>query len=346
MAADTSSVPGAARRPFWSRVAPALTLMLMAPLLTEVLPGATRFSSIFVFPIEVCVWGGGALLIRAAVRRWRLGWLNLLLLALGLAIAEECLIQQTSLAPMVIRLKGEVYARALGVNYVYLLWALVYESVFVVFLPIKLTELIFPSRREGAWVGLAGVIVTALFFAIGGFLAWFSWTQIARPKVFHLPAFDPPLVAVLTAAGLIVVLALAALGPARRAVAASARPLPPPSPWLIGGGAAVWAVLWYALVVLAFGLRPDFPPVVAVTAGLAITAAILLFQPRWSAHPGWRRAHDYALAAGAVLGSMAVGYVGFIGATSADLGFKVVTNLIAVALLAWLGAARLRRGRP
>jgi len=47
-----------------------------------------------------------------------------LLLALALAVAEECLIQQTSLAPMVLKLKGEVYARAYGVNYVYFLWAL------------------------------------------------------------------------------------------------------------------------------------------------------------------------------------------------------------------------------
>ena len=44
----------------WKRSAPALALALMAPLLAEVLPGATRFSSLFVLPIEMCVWGGGA----------------------------------------------------------------------------------------------------------------------------------------------------------------------------------------------------------------------------------------------------------------------------------------------
>jgi hypothetical protein len=343
MAIDTSGVAGSAPPPFWRRIAPALTLMLAAPLLTEVLPGATRFSSIFVFPVEVFVWGGGALLIRAAARRWRLGWLNLLLLALALAIAEECLIQQTSLAPMVIQLKGEVYARAFGVNYVYLLWALVYEAVFVVFLPIRLTELIFPSRRDGVWVSRVGAVVTGVFFAIGGFMAWFSWTQIARPKVFHLPAFNPPLAAVAIAGLLIAGLFLAALGPARRALAAPAAPLSPPSPWLIGGLAALWAVLWYGLVVLAFGLKPDFPPAVAVTAGLATTALVLWLQPRWTASPLWRTAHDYALVAGATAGSMAVGFVGFIGATPQDLYFKVITNLVAVALLAWLGLARLRR---
>ena len=117
----------------WSKAAPGLSLMLLAPLLAEILPGATRLSAIFVLPIEICMWGGGALFIRYAVRRWQLGWRNMLLLALALAIAEECLIQQTSLAPLVIQIKGQVYARAFCVNYVYLLWALVYEAVFVVF---------------------------------------------------------------------------------------------------------------------------------------------------------------------------------------------------------------------
>src|SRR6516165_5713288 len=157
----------------WRRALPAFTLVLMAPLVAEVLPGATRFSSLFVLPVEMCVWGGGALMIRYAVRRWHLGWANMLALALALAIAEECLIQQTSLAPMVLQLKGETYARALGVNYVYMLWALVYEPVFVVLVPVHLVELIFPSRREGLWVGKAGLIATAIFFFLGSFLAWY-----------------------------------------------------------------------------------------------------------------------------------------------------------------------------
>src|SRR5690242_2906255 len=145
-----STSPRASHR---RRAAPALLLVLTAPLVAEVLPGATRLSSLFVLPIEMCVWGGGALLIREAVRRRRLGWRNMLLLALALAVAEEWLIQQTSLAPLVIRIKGQTWARALGINYVYFLWALVYETVFVVFLPVYLVELIFPERRDGPWLG-------------------------------------------------------------------------------------------------------------------------------------------------------------------------------------------------
>src|SRR6186997_699743 len=70
--------------PLRRRIGPALTLMFLAPLVSEVLPGATRVSALFVFPIEVCIWGGGALLIREAARRFGLGWLHMLFLwALG-----------------------------------------------------------------------------------------------------------------------------------------------------------------------------------------------------------------------------------------------------------------------
>src|SRR3954463_7062141 len=108
------------RRGLLDRMAPALLLVFLAPMFAEVLPGATRFSSIFVFPIEMAVWGGGAVMIRALVRSRGLGWWSLFLLGLALAVAEECLIQQTSLAPLVLRLKGVEWARAYGVNYVYL----------------------------------------------------------------------------------------------------------------------------------------------------------------------------------------------------------------------------------
>src|SRR5205823_1909859 len=154
-------------RSWYSRAAPAIVLMLLAPLLTEVLPGATRFSSIFVLPVEIAVWGGGALLIREVVRRKGLGWQSLLMLALVLAIAEECLIQQTSLAPLVIKLNGVEYARWRGVNYVYLLWALAYESVLVVMLPVLLAELLFPARRSEGWLSKSGGAIVGVFFALG-----------------------------------------------------------------------------------------------------------------------------------------------------------------------------------
>jgi hypothetical protein len=326
------------RASIWSRAAPGLTLMILAPLLAEILPGATRLSAIFVLPIEICVWGGGAIFIRYAVRRWQLGWRNMLCLALALSVAEGCLIQQTSLAPLVIQIKGQVYARACGVNYVYLLWALVYESVFVVFVPVHLAELIFHRRRNELWLGKTAMVVVAVCFALGSLLAWFSWTQIARPKVFHVPAYNPPLAAVAIAMAVITALIFCALGPCRRALAQPAVPLAPPAPWLVGAAAGVWAMLWYGLVLLAFGIAPQFPPAIAVGVGTLLPAVILLLLPRWTAHPEWGDAHQFATIFGALLGSMLVSFIGFIGSLPLDLYFKIGVDALALLLLIMLGA--------
>jgi hypothetical protein len=69
-------------------------------MVAEVLSGATRLSYIFVLVPEILVWGGGALIIRELVRRWGGGWFSMLLMGLCLSIAEETIIQQTSLAPL------------------------------------------------------------------------------------------------------------------------------------------------------------------------------------------------------------------------------------------------------
>jgi len=328
---------------FFSRIAPALTLVVLAPMIAEVLPGATRMSSIFVLPIEMAVWGIGALLIREAVRRRRLGWRSLVLLGVALAIAEECLIQQTSFAPLVIQIvKGAPYARAFGVNWLYLLWALAYESVLVVVVPVTLTELIFRRRRAEGWVSTGGLIACMPIFAFGCFLAWFSWTQIARTKVFHLAPYTPPPLLVAIAAGALLLCVMLALGPFRRVLAAPSRPLKPPPAMLAGLAALVPAALWYGLVLLAFRLRPEIPPTWAALAGVALIAIALAVFPRWGAHPGWRDGHRYAVVFGAMLGSMAAGQVGFIGAIPLDLYGKLALDGLAVILMLRLGL-RLRQ---
>ena len=321
------------------RILPALTLALLAPMLAEVLPGATRFSALFVYPIQVCVWGLGAVMIREVVRRRRLGWPSLLLLALVLAVAEEFVIQQTSLAPVVIQLQGVVYARAFGINYVYALWALVYETVFVVFLSITLTELLFPARKQEPWMGRTGIIVSILLFAVGSLLAWYSWTQIARPLVFKVPLYSPTPLALALALLVMVLLVVAALGPARRLATV---PASPPSPWLLGLAGAVWAALWYGLCLLGFGIEPRFPPAAAVGGGLLLVVLILTFLPRFASHAAWTPIHAHGLLFGTMTGAMAVAFVGFLYAASIDFWFKVAVDALAIILLAWLGH-RLRR---
>jgi hypothetical protein len=117
----------------------ALTLAVLSPLIAEVLSGATKFSVLFALVPEILVWGCGALLIREIVRRWQGGWTSMLLLGLGLSIAEEFVIQQTSLAPLPFPGALAHYGRAWGVNWLYFLFMLGYESVWVVLVPVQVT---------------------------------------------------------------------------------------------------------------------------------------------------------------------------------------------------------------
>jgi hypothetical protein len=43
----------------WQRLAPVVTLLILAPVVAEVLSGATRLSFIFVLIPEIMVWGCG-----------------------------------------------------------------------------------------------------------------------------------------------------------------------------------------------------------------------------------------------------------------------------------------------
>jgi hypothetical protein len=316
---------------------PLLTLLFLAPLIAEILPGATRFSAIFVFPIELFFWGGGAVLIREVVRRQHLTWRAMLLLSVALALAEELVVQQTSLAPLVIQIRGVEYGRAFGVNYVYLLWALIYEPVLVVLLPVALTEMIFPEHAALPWLRTKGTIIMIFLMIVGGLLAWYSWTHIARVTVFHVGMYTPSpeafAASILVIAGIVIL----AVRSRKNTGLPSTAMLAPPSPWIVGALGGLWAVLLHALVVLAFGLAPEFPTWIPVTTSLVLMATPLLFLPRWMASTNWSFAHQYGLAAGSVIGAMLVGFVGFIGALPADLNFKIATNAVALVLLVWWG---------
>jgi hypothetical protein len=326
-----------ANRGFWSRIAPALLMMVLAPSFTELLLGGTRLSAIVGFPpiifMEIVVWGGGALMLRALARKLGLGWGSLILFGLVIAMAEEFVIQQTSFAPLVIQLKGVEWGRAGGINYVYALWALAYEAVWVVLMPTLVAEMVFPDRRQETWLSKAGLAIVGILFPIGSVMAWFGWTHIARVRTFHLPIYNPSAGEFVGALAVIAALFVWAIKFPPR----SANNARPPSPALLGLGGAVWSALWFGLVVLAFGLHPELSAPVVFAAGLILMLAILLCLPRWGAHGGWTGRHSYGLFFGTLTGAMLATFAGFVGGATMDIVFKVGTNLIAVFLMILLG---------
>lgn len=326
-----------ARTTVWQRAAPALLMMLLAPTFTELLLGGTRLSTLIAFPpvllMELLVWGGGAVLLRGLARKLKLGWSSLLLFALALAVAEEFVIQQTSLAPLVIQLKGVEWGRAGGINYVYALWALVYEAAWVVLFPTLVAELVFPDRRDGTWLSTPMAVVLAVLFVLGAVMAWFAWTHIARVKTFHLPIYNPTRVELVT--GIAVIVGLIAWGIKFPPTFGSARR--PAGPAAVAGLGGLWGVLWFLLAVLAFGIAPQLSAPAVFAAGAAVVLIIVLVLPRWTSHAAWTQRHSYCLFAGALTGAMSISFLGFRGAAREDIVFKLVTNAIALLLMFFLG---------
>ena len=300
-------------------------------------PGLDWMSSIFVFPLEFIIWGGGVIVVRALVRRQRLGWANLLLLAVAFSLSEELLIHQTSLAPVIIKLKGVEYARAFGVNYVYLTWALLYEVIFVVFIPVALVELVFYDRREESWLNAAGGRSSACFLCRPVSWRGFCGRTLCARKCCTWIVYCADDILIVSAA----VIGFCLVGDwssgARLAEKSqSLRPPWPPAMFVLSG---LSSVVIYFLILLGFGIWPEFPPPAAVVIGVAVAAVIVGLLPRFCAHEKWGVWHTIAVLYGAMLTMMGVFFFGFQGSTPIDFYGKVVVDLIAVVWMVWFAFA-------
>ncbi len=322
---------------------PIWTLVLLAPLVAEVLSGSTRLSFIFAYIPETMVWGCGALLCRELVRRWRAGTTSLLLLGLALSVAEEFVIQQTSLAPLPFPGAHAHFGRLWGVNWIYFLFMLGYESVWVAVVPVTVTELIFPSRRSQPWLRRGGAITACIVFLVGCYIAWFAWTQRAVPAM-HVAKYQPPLIAV--ASGIAIILLLVCAAYALRAVGtemavgsgAAVRPPLRSSAVLsstTGIAAFVIGCAWFMLITMLFipVHSPAWLPMTIGFAGALCTYALF----RALSSGSWSDMQRWAASFGAVMACMAVGYLSTAGWKHPDLVAKVMLNVLATIFLLWLG---------
>lgn len=153
---------------------PVTMLFLLAPALGELVSGSTP-PLVLVVPIvavwEALLYGCGALLVRELARRWGGGWPTILLLGAAYALMEEGIslktIFDTTFEPAG---RLATYGRIGELNSVFTIQIIVFHAVVSIALPILLTELAFPSRRNDPWLGRRGLLITA--FLWGTSLAW------------------------------------------------------------------------------------------------------------------------------------------------------------------------------
>jgi hypothetical protein len=208
-----------------------------------------------------------------------------------------------------------------------------YESVWVVVVPVQVTELFFPRRAAQPWLRMGGAIAACVFFLVGSRIAWYGWTQQARPRL-HAAPYHPPLVMIvlgLLAIGALIALAYVVRGFGKQLVK-NRQPVIPA--WIAGVIAFVLGGAWFQLIAQEFVPKPVQPFWIAMVLGIAWAALAFILFSRWSSRAAWSEIHRFASAGGATLACMAVGYLTIATWPKVDIVGKLIFD--AIALLGFL----------
>ena len=266
------------------RVAPAVLLFFLSPLVAEFLLGDFTVAVIFLVLALAPMYGGGALVIREVVRRTGRGWPSIVLLALAFGVLEEGVTTMSLFNPDYVgaHLLDTGFVPALGIAIPWTIFVLTLHTVWSISVPIALIEEWTP-RRTTPWLRTPGFVIGCLLLALGAF-----GTTMSTYGTEHFVASRTQLLVV----GLVVaVLVAAAFLLPRRTEREVRRAAPAPGVVLIAGLAAG------ALFFLT-GPEPVWLGVLQMLIALgAIGAAILL----WSRRSGWGSRQRFAAAAAGIL---------------------------------------------
>lgn len=316
------------------RYAPVFVLAVLATFIGEVLFGATPVTRLGGLLVVTPLYGGGAVLIRELARRRGSGWIRIMLLAGAYAIVEEGLALQSMFNPNLFN-AGLVGGTVLGVNWIWVEWTIGYHIVWSIAIPILLTELLFPARRTEPWLGRAGLSVAGIVYAVGA---------VALSAIFRLvvaPDFRASAI-LLIGAGVVAagLAALALLWPVSQAETTPAGSVPNVrSPWLVGLVTFVAAAAWFALLDLPHMFRSGALVLVPILTELALAAGFAALIRRWSGSDhASMDLHRLALASGALLVSMLVGFFFVTAGNPIDQlgqGIASIATIALLALFAW-----------
>jgi hypothetical protein len=151
------------------RIAPAIGLVLLAPLVAEFLLGNLPITMLPALVALAPMYGGGALLIREVVRRARRGVPTMLVLGTAYGVVEEGLVTQSLFNPDYAHahLLDEGFVPALGIAGPWTVFVITLHAVWTTTVPIVLVESCVPGRRTTPWLGRTGLIVAAVLFVAG-----------------------------------------------------------------------------------------------------------------------------------------------------------------------------------
>lgn len=314
------------------RVAPAVALFLLAPLVAEFLLGNLPITALPTLAVLAPLYGGGALLIRETTRRLGRGWPTMTAFAAAYGVLEEGIATMSLFNPHYANahLMDTGYVPALGIAVPWTLTVITMHTAWSICTPIALVETLTRDRRTQPWLGRPALAVTTALLAAG-----VAGTIYGTDRFSPYTLSPAQLTAAITAMTLLITLGLLLGRTPRKRPTHRA-----PTPW-----ATAALSLTAGLTLRALPLA--WNPWLTTTLILTITAAALTAIHHWSTAPTWSPAHHLALATGALLSYALLSFPQppvFPAPPAIDLTGNAIFTAAAVALI--LATARSLRGQP
>jgi hypothetical protein len=318
------------------RVLPPLVLLFLAPAISQLLSAElapASFFSPFGLTVLPLIYGGGAILVRDLVKRWRKGWLALLLLGAVYGIIREGLMLRSFFDPFWQDIEFmSYYGRWAGINWVWSIDRTIYHAIISVGIPVLLTEIMFPEFRNKVWLGKWVEIVLAIVFAMNIIFGYFFGTDYSAGILQYW----------LTAAAAAVLFLLAWRLPVEWVPLKEISVKPPVIFWLTGFlGTIAFIVIFWTLP------NTSTPPAVTVLLGIILTGFVTWLVMRLSGNTGaWDDRHRLALASGPLTIFILLTPIEELFRTQAgSTTGMILVGLGALALLGWLYWRTIKRVR-
>jgi len=321
---------------FFKRIAPAIALFFLSPLIAEFLLGDFPLSKIGILLILAPFYGGGAILIREIARRAHRGWPTILVLALAYGIFEEAFTTQTLFNPdylgLHLHLLDHAFLPALGIGAWWTIFVLTLHTVWSISVPIAIMEACVPTRARSPWLKALGLTVVSILFVL---VAGMMTVHAIQSDAHHFMASNMQFA--VSGICCIVVGIAAFLLPRRKHAPAAGNP---PSPWMTG-----------ALSLAACSIFLVVPPAWAwgaVAIYLVLDLLMIVAASSWSRRAGWAGLHTLSLAGGAALGYAWHAFIQQPVTGKADVGMRIGNAVLALAtvLLLWFAARRSAIAQP
>jgi hypothetical protein len=280
----------------------AVGLFLLAPFVGEFVLGNQPITELPMLPVLAPMYGGGALLIREAVRRTGGGWPVIIVLAAAYALLEEGPIDQMLFNPAYVGLDNFAELGpipGLGISATLLQGSLTLHTVWSICVPIAIVEA-FDRELPRPWLGDLGLTVVGIVFVLGStglaLLQYATFRFIASPLQFSV--VGTAIVALIGVAALLT----------RRTAQTHRHGRDAARPVLVAA-----AAFGLSSVALALGWLTG--PWVSLTVWGFIVAGSAFLLARSSQRPQWGRSHRLAVASGCLLTYVWYGFL-----QSASLG--------------------------